>query len=124
MYRMKNAGKKIGAAIKKVYGWIKELFLLPVKVYRKYFSGMKSNPTCRFSPTCSEYALIAVREWGMIIGTVLAVVRIVRCNPFSRGGEDPVPLRKDVKKKIKDFFTSRFGKKHSKKSNSNGENNV
>ena len=70
---------------------IREAFLLPVKAYRKYLSPLKSTPTCRFTPTCSQYAIDAVREWGIAAGTVLALFRIVRCNPFSKGGEDPVP---------------------------------
>lgn len=70
---------------------IREAFLLPVKAYRKYLSPLKSAPTCRFTPTCSQYAIDAVREWGIAAGTVLTLFRIVRCNPFSKGGEDPVP---------------------------------
>lgn len=70
---------------------IREAFLLPVKAYRKYLSPLKSAPTCRFTPTCSQYAIDAVREWGIVAGTVLTFFRIVRCNPFSKGGEDPVP---------------------------------
>jgi putative membrane protein insertion efficiency factor len=70
---------------------IREAFLLPVKAYRKYLSPLKSTPTCRFTPTCSQYAIDAVREWGIVAGTVLTIFRIVRCNPFSKGGEDPVP---------------------------------
>ena len=70
---------------------IREAFLLPVKAYRKYLSPLKATPTCRFTPTCSQYAIDAVREWGIAAGTVLTLFRIVRCNPFSKGGEDPVP---------------------------------
>ena len=70
---------------------IREAFLLPVKAYRKYLSPLKSTPTCRFTPSCSQYAIDAVREWGIAAGTVLTLFRIVRCNPFSKGGEDPVP---------------------------------
>ncbi len=70
---------------------IREAFLAPVKLYRKYLSPLKPTPTCRFTPTCSQYAIDAVREWGIAAGTVLTLFRIVRCNPFSKGGEDPVP---------------------------------
>ena len=45
---------------------------------------------CRFEPSCSQYALDALRRRGLIIGSVLAAYRIIRCNPFSRGGFDPV----------------------------------
>lgn len=70
---------------------IREAFLAPVKLYRKYLSPLKPTPTCRFTPTCSQYAIDAVREWGIAVGTVLTLFRIVRCNPFSKGGDDPVP---------------------------------
>jgi len=122
---MKKIAEKIGSAIKKAHGWLSEVFLIPVKIYRKYFSSLKQSPTCRFDPTCSEYALIAVREWGIIIGFVLAVIRIVRCNPFSRGGHDPVPTKKEFFEKVKRLLAHPSGEnKHSEKSSSNGENNV
>lgn len=46
---------------------------------------------CRFTPTCSAYAVEALQRHGLIVGTALAVWRILRCNPFCRGGYDPVP---------------------------------
>jgi len=49
--------------------------------------------SCKFVPSCSEYAIQAIREWGPIRGSWLAVKRIVRCNPFTMGGIDPVPKR-------------------------------
>ena len=64
-----------------------------VKFYQKYISPLKP-PCCRFRPTCSSYAIEAFQEWGFIIGFALTVWRILRCNPFSRGGYDPVPKRK------------------------------
>lgn len=70
---------------------IREAFLLPVKAYRKYLSPLKPTPTCRFTPSCSQYAIDAVREWGIVLGTVLTLFRLIRCNPFSKGGDDPVP---------------------------------
>ena len=70
---------------------IREAFLAPVKLYRKYLSPLKPTPTCRFTPSCSQYAIDAVREWGIVVGTVLTLFRLVRCNPFSKGGDDPVP---------------------------------
>lgn len=70
---------------------IREAFLAPVKLYRKYLSPLKPTPTCRFTPSCSQYAIDAVREWGIVLGTVLTLFRLVRCNPFSKGGDDPVP---------------------------------
>ena len=65
-----------------------------IKLYRRFISPLKGRSSCRFTPTCSEYALEAYREWGFIRGTALAVWRVLRCNPFGKGGYDPVPKRK------------------------------
>jgi putative membrane protein insertion efficiency factor len=65
--------------------------LLPVWIYRRVLSPMKRMPTCRFLPTCSEYAIEAVKTRGIVVGTVLALWRLVRCNPLFHGGYDPVP---------------------------------
>lgn len=62
----------------------------PVRFYRRYLSGLKRTPTCRFAPTCSEYALEAIEKRGALIGTLKALWRILRCNPLCRGGYDPV----------------------------------
>ena len=65
--------------------------LLPVTVYRRVISPMKRMPTCRFLPTCSEYATEAVKTRGIVVGGALATWRVLRCNPLCRGGYDPVP---------------------------------
>ena len=70
---------------------MKYLCIALIKFYRKYLSGLKSVPTCRFTPTCSAYALEAYSKRGFIVGTILTVWRILRCNPFCAGGYDPVP---------------------------------
>ena len=70
------------------------LVLLPVHVYRAVLSPLKRGPSCRFLPTCSEYALTAVKERGVVVGGVLALWRILRCNPLGAGGYDPVPPRR------------------------------
>lgn len=75
----------------------RRLGALPVRLYRRIISPMKSSPSCRFVPTCSQYALVALERWGLVCGTALTVWRILRCNPFSRGGYDPVPERKSRK---------------------------
>lgn len=72
-------------------------FIFLIKLYQKYISPLKP-PSCRFTPTCSNYAIGALKEWGLIIGCALTVWRILRCNPFSKGGYDPVPERKWGKK--------------------------
>ena len=70
---------------------MKKLFLAMIRTYRSYLSARKGGPCCRFVPTCSEYALEAVEKYGALKGGVLALWRVLRCNPFTRGGYDPVP---------------------------------
>ncbi|MBR2986440.1 MAG: membrane protein insertion efficiency factor YidD [Clostridia bacterium] len=72
---------------------MKRIVIFPIRLYQKYLSPAKP-PCCRFTPTCSQYAIDAVLEWGVIIGLLLALWRILRCNPFSKGGEDPVPVNR------------------------------
>ena len=62
-----------------------------INFYRRYLSSLKRTPTCRFYPTCSAYALEAFQKRGFFVGMILTVWRILRCNPFCRGGYDPVP---------------------------------
>jgi putative membrane protein insertion efficiency factor len=69
---------------------MKYLMIGLVKLYRKFISPLKP-PCCRFTPTCSEYALEAFTKRGFFIGLILTVWRVLRCNPFSKGGYDPVP---------------------------------
>ncbi len=59
-------------------------------LYRKIVSPWML-PCCRFTPTCSEYAQTAIRRHGLLAGGLLATWRILRCNPFCRAGNDPVP---------------------------------
>ena len=61
-----------------------------VTLYRKFISPLKPS-CCRFRPTCSAYAIEAFRQRGFFGGFILTVWRILRCNPFSKGGYDPVP---------------------------------
>jgi len=68
-------------------------FTLPLRFYRRFISPYTPR-TCRFTPSCSEYAVQAVMERGVIIGTALAVRRVLRCNPFGSFGYDPVPPRR------------------------------
>jgi putative membrane protein insertion efficiency factor len=70
------------------------IVLLPVMFYRRVLSPMKRVPSCRFLPTCSEYAIEAVKERGILVGIGLAVWRVLRCNPLCQGGHDPVPSRR------------------------------
>ena len=70
---------------------MKKICILLIKFYRKYISPLKMRPTCKYVPSCSEYALTAYEKYGFFKGTLLTVWRILRCNPFSKGGYDPVP---------------------------------
>ena len=64
-----------------------------IALYRSTLSGSFAG-ACRFSPGCSRYAAEAIRVHGAIVGSALALRRVLRCNPFGRGGLDPVPARR------------------------------
>ena len=68
---------------------MKKLFLLLIQFDRLFISPLKP-PSCRYIPTCSEYAMIAVEKYGPWRGGWMAVKRILRCHPFHKGGYDPV----------------------------------
>lgn len=69
---------------------LKRIATAPVRFYRRFLSPLKRRPTCRFVPTCSEYAIEAIERRGVVRGGLLAVWRLLRCNPLFRGGFDPV----------------------------------
>ena len=69
---------------------VRKLAILPIRFYRRFLSPLKP-PTCRFHPTCSSYAAMAVLAHGIVKGTLLAIWRILRCQPFCEGGFDPIP---------------------------------
>ena len=73
-----------------------QVVLLPVVFYRRVLSPMKRMPSCRYLPTCSEYAIEAVQKRGIVVGTALAMWRLLRCNPLFHAGYDPVPERRHV----------------------------
>ena len=70
---------------------MKKLFIKLIVFYKKYLSALKGGSTCKYVPTCSQYAIEAIEKYGALKGGLLAVWRILRCNPFSKGGFDPVP---------------------------------
>ena len=69
---------------------MKYLIIRMIRMYQRYISPVKIT-RCPYMPTCSSYAIQAVEKHGAIKGSILAIWRLLRCNPFSRGGYDPVP---------------------------------
>ena len=90
---------------------MKKLLIGLILIYQKYLSPLKSTQ-CPYFPSCSQYGLEAVRQYGALKGGMLSIWRILRCNPFSKGGYDPVPSinnridKKEMKlrKKLKTFY--------------------
>lgn len=69
---------------------MKYIMIRMIRFYQKYLSTLKSTK-CPYYPTCSQYGLEAIQKYGAVKGGLLALWRILRCNPFSKGGYDPVP---------------------------------
>ncbi|MDD4911694.1 MAG: membrane protein insertion efficiency factor YidD [Sideroxydans sp.] len=69
---------------------MKHFFLKLVRGYQRFISPMKP-PSCRFSPTCSQYSYEAIEKYGAIKGLWMSIKRVGRCHPFNSGGYDPVP---------------------------------
>lgn len=69
---------------------MKHLAIWLIRFYQRFISKMKP-PCCRFYPTCSQYALEAIRRFGFLRGGYLSFKRVLRCNPLCKGGIDPVP---------------------------------
>lgn len=67
-----------------------EVLVFPIRLYQRYLSPL-FPPHCRFSPTCSAYAVTALRRFGILRGSLLTICRLVRCQPFCKAGYDPVP---------------------------------
>jgi putative membrane protein insertion efficiency factor len=76
-----------------VTGVLVSVFSLPVRLYRRFVSRALPR-RCKYEPTCSAYALEALRSHGALRGGVLAGWRLLRCNPFSHGGHDPVSAQR------------------------------
>ncbi|OCG08104.1 membrane protein insertion efficiency factor YidD [Gilliamella sp. wkB178] len=71
---------------------IVNFFILLIRIYQRIISPLL-GPKCRFTPTCSQYAIIALRRFGLIKGGWLTVKRVLKCHPLHEGGEDFVPPR-------------------------------
>ena len=70
---------------------MKRFLLGLIRFYRRNLSSRKRKPSCRYVPTCSQYAVTAIERYGAWKGGAMALWRLLRCNPFSPGGYDPVP---------------------------------
>lgn len=70
---------------------MKQALLFTLRLYKGWISPMLPH-SCRFVPTCSDYAMEAVDRHGVVRGGAMAVARLLRCHPFARAGYDPVPL--------------------------------
>jgi putative membrane protein insertion efficiency factor len=69
---------------------MRQLAVIAIKIYQRGISPF-IPPSCRFYPSCSEYAHQAIEKYGLLKGSVLAVTRIAHCHPWNAGGVDPVP---------------------------------
>ena len=71
---------------------MKKIFIYIINLYKKYISPIfhKLGFDCKFYPTCSEYTKQAIEKYGVIKGCYLGIKRILKCNPFSKGGYDPL----------------------------------
>ena len=68
---------------------MKKIAVAVLKFYKRHISSLFPD-SCRFYPTCSEYAIEAINKYGVLKGSIKSAYRILRCNPFNRGGYDPV----------------------------------
>jgi uncharacterized protein len=76
--------------------------IFAIQLYRHMVSPLRL-PTCRFAPTCSQYAVDALAEFGLVRGSWLAAVRLAKCGPWHRGGWDPIPERRGAR--VQDWET-------------------
>jgi putative membrane protein insertion efficiency factor len=86
--------KELLSYLKKFLSFLKKFFsyllLIPIFFYQKFISPL-TPPSCRVTPTCSQYAVEAIRKHGPLRGLYLAVRRVLRCHPWGGSGYDPVP---------------------------------
>jgi uncharacterized protein len=73
---------------------LRKLFILPIRLYQWFLSPLLGPNKCNFHPTCSQYTIEAIEEWGIFKGFWLGIRRIIRCHPWGGHGLDPVPKKK------------------------------
>ena len=71
---------------------MKKIIIFLIRVYQNSISPLLGK-NCRFIPSCSQYTIEAIQEYGEVKGILMGAKRIIRCNPFSKGGYDPVPMK-------------------------------
>jgi putative membrane protein insertion efficiency factor len=71
-------------------GRVGKILIALIRFYQKYLSPLKAQRSCRFYPTCSQYAIDAIKKHGALKGSYMALRRLLKCHPFHPGGYDPV----------------------------------
>jgi uncharacterized protein len=90
---MKAMASRWARGLHSVETTVARALIFGIQLYRHMVSPLRL-PTCRFTPTCSQYAVDALSEFGLVRGSWLAAVRLAKCGPWHRGGWDPVPERR------------------------------
>ena len=67
---------------------MRRILINVIRLYQRWVSRLKRAPSCRFYPSCSEYAVLAIGKYGALKGTALGIWRVIRCNPWNSGGID------------------------------------
>jgi len=75
---------------RRIFNLVKRLVVFLIRIYQKFISPLKGVSSCRFYPTCSQYAIDAITKYGIVKGSFMSVKRIIKCHPFHPGGYDPV----------------------------------
>ena len=81
---------------------MEKIFIQIIKIYQRYISPYKGTK-CPYFPSCSQYGIEAFQKYGFFKGSFLTAYRIMRCNPFSKGGIDPVPDKRNNYHRLKEF---------------------
>ncbi|MDP4954405.1 MAG: membrane protein insertion efficiency factor YidD [Flavobacteriales bacterium] len=76
--------------------WLKQVLIFPIRIYQAAISPLLGQ-NCRHQPTCSNYMIQAIQEWGAIKGIRLGTKRILKCHPWGTSGHDPVPHNSNKK---------------------------
>ncbi|NRB46427.1 MAG: membrane protein insertion efficiency factor YidD [Saprospiraceae bacterium] len=76
---------------------LRNIYILPIRFYQLSISPLLGPSKCRFKPTCSQYTIEAIQEWGILKGTWLGIKRIGKCHPWGPHGHDPVPKKDQTK---------------------------